>query len=300
MGIGMAMGEDYVYDSEGHLLNATFAEYQAPQAADMPELNHCFEIPAPSQTIPGGQKGAGESGTGAGSRCHRQCGGPCDGRAVYRSADYGRQDAAGVAGESPHRPEIFPLSRMTCLISQDRAMWRTGRNLRARWSCSFDPVFVSAPRLAGYGGNGFGRRRVRCEDSCRGAKPVAGLEGAPGEAERAVSLASLGELRGTRLAADGGLEIGSATTYASLAKGVFPGWQKELAAVAGNLADRSVRNMGTIGGGVCQADPRYDMPVLLSAADACFTLVSTRGKRVLEPTLFSTRPAVRILRSMKF
>ena len=64
MGIGMAMGEDYVYDSEGHLLNATFAEYQAPQAADMPELNHCFEIPAPSQTIPGGQKGAGESGTG--------------------------------------------------------------------------------------------------------------------------------------------------------------------------------------------------------------------------------------------
>jgi carbon-monoxide dehydrogenase large subunit len=64
MGIGMAMGEDYVYDSEGHLLNATFAEYQAPQAADMPELNHCFEIPAPSLTIPGGQKGAGESGTG--------------------------------------------------------------------------------------------------------------------------------------------------------------------------------------------------------------------------------------------
>ena len=101
-----------------------------------------------------------------------------------------------------------------------------------------------------------------------------------------VSLASLGELRGTRLAADGGLEIGSATTYASLAKGVFPGWQKELAAVAGNLADRSVRNMGTIGGGVCQADPRYDMPVLLSAADACFTLVSTRGKRVLGTDAF--------------
>ena len=64
MGIGMAMGEDYVYDKQGHLLNATFADYQAPQAADMPELTKMFEIPAPSTTIPGGQKGAGESGTG--------------------------------------------------------------------------------------------------------------------------------------------------------------------------------------------------------------------------------------------
>ena len=64
MGVGMAMGEDYVYDKDGHMLNATFAEYQAPLAADMPELDQCYEIPAPSTTIPGGQKGAGESGTG--------------------------------------------------------------------------------------------------------------------------------------------------------------------------------------------------------------------------------------------
>ena len=64
MGLGMATGEDYVYDEQGHMLNATFAEYQAPLAADMPELDQLFEIPAPSRTIPGGQKGAGESGTG--------------------------------------------------------------------------------------------------------------------------------------------------------------------------------------------------------------------------------------------
>jgi carbon-monoxide dehydrogenase large subunit len=30
----------------------------------VPELTNMREIPAPSQTIPGGQKGAGESGTG--------------------------------------------------------------------------------------------------------------------------------------------------------------------------------------------------------------------------------------------
>jgi carbon-monoxide dehydrogenase large subunit len=64
MGIGMALGEEYVYDDRGRMLNASFAEYQAPFAADLPELKKVHEIPAPSLTIPGGQKGAGESGTG--------------------------------------------------------------------------------------------------------------------------------------------------------------------------------------------------------------------------------------------
>ncbi|MGZ4537112.1 MAG: xanthine dehydrogenase family protein molybdopterin-binding subunit, partial [Nocardioidaceae bacterium] len=64
MGLGMALGEDYVYDDEGHLLNASFKDYMAPLATDMPELTKIYEIPAPSVTIPGGQKGAGESGAG--------------------------------------------------------------------------------------------------------------------------------------------------------------------------------------------------------------------------------------------
>jgi aerobic carbon-monoxide dehydrogenase large subunit len=64
MGLGMVLGEDYVYDSNGHLMNASFKDYLAPTATDIPELTKIFEIPAPSLTIPGGQKGAGESGTG--------------------------------------------------------------------------------------------------------------------------------------------------------------------------------------------------------------------------------------------
>jgi carbon-monoxide dehydrogenase medium subunit len=101
-----------------------------------------------------------------------------------------------------------------------------------------------------------------------------------------ISLASLPDLRGTRAGADGALAVGAATTYAALAKSEFPAWQQELSDVAGNLADRSVRNIGTIGGGVCQADPRYDMPVLLSAADATFTLLSVRGERLLTADAF--------------
>jgi carbon-monoxide dehydrogenase large subunit len=64
MGLGMVLGEDYVYDEDGHLTNASFKDYLAPTATDMPELTKIYEIPAPSVTIPGGQKGAGESGTG--------------------------------------------------------------------------------------------------------------------------------------------------------------------------------------------------------------------------------------------
>ncbi len=64
MGLGMALGEDYVYDESGHLLTTSLADYRVPYATEVPELTNISEIPAPSLTIPGGQKGAGESGTG--------------------------------------------------------------------------------------------------------------------------------------------------------------------------------------------------------------------------------------------
>jgi carbon-monoxide dehydrogenase large subunit len=64
MGIGMALGEEYTYDASGRLTSGSFKEYQAPYATELPELTKLYEIPAPSTMIPGGQKGAGESGTG--------------------------------------------------------------------------------------------------------------------------------------------------------------------------------------------------------------------------------------------
>lgn len=63
-GLGMALGEEYKYDDQGHLLNASFSNYAMPRATDVPEITKLFEIPAPSLTIPGGHKGAGESSTG--------------------------------------------------------------------------------------------------------------------------------------------------------------------------------------------------------------------------------------------
>ena len=103
--------------------------------------------------------------------------------------------------------------------------------------------------------------------------------------ERLMSIASLPDMKGTDLGPTGALEIGPATTYAALSKASLAGWHGEIAAVAGNLADRSVRNLGTIGGALCDANPRYDMPTLMVAANASFKLTSSSGQRiVLKPS----------------
>ncbi len=101
-----------------------------------------------------------------------------------------------------------------------------------------------------------------------------------------VAVSRLPELQGLSIAKDGTLAVGPATRYADLAKIDLPGWHAELAAVAGNLADRSVRNMGSVGGGICHADPRYDMPAFMSGVDASFTLDSLRGRRILRAGAF--------------
>ena len=103
---------------------------------------------------------------------------------------------------------------------------------------------------------------------------------------RLLSVASLPELSGIHRLPDGRLDIGAATTYAALSRERLTGWHAEIAAAAGNLADRSVRSLGTIGGAVCQAAPRFDMPTLLTAAGAQMQLHSITGERTLDATDF--------------
>ncbi|HEX2370332.1 MAG TPA: xanthine dehydrogenase family protein molybdopterin-binding subunit [Acidimicrobiia bacterium] len=60
-GIGQALYEGVVYDSEGQLLTSTLVDYQVPRATDAPPLTHARLVhPAPSNPL--GVKGAGESG----------------------------------------------------------------------------------------------------------------------------------------------------------------------------------------------------------------------------------------------
>lgn len=83
-----------------------------------------------------------------------------------------------------------------------------------------------------------------------------------------VDVARLPELSGVRL--DGGrLVIGAATRHADVAanetvRSALPG----LANLAAGIGDRQVRNMGTLGGSVANADPAADYPAALLALNA--------------------------------
>jgi aerobic carbon-monoxide dehydrogenase large subunit len=61
-GLGQALTERVVFDSEGQLLTATFMDYAMPRADDMPMIRFASE-PTPSLNNPMGMKGCGEAGT---------------------------------------------------------------------------------------------------------------------------------------------------------------------------------------------------------------------------------------------
>lgn len=58
-GMGWALNEEYVYDKDGHLLNASLLDYRMPTALDLPMLETILvEVPSPKH--PFGVRGVGE------------------------------------------------------------------------------------------------------------------------------------------------------------------------------------------------------------------------------------------------
>ena len=78
------------------------------------------------------------------------------------------------------------------------------------------------------------------------------------------------------------LAIGALTTHDTLGsdKSVKERFSLITDAVA-RIGDQQVRNLGTIGGSACHADPAGDIPTALLAADAQFVVEGKRGKRVV-------------------
>ena len=60
-GIGWALNEEYVYDDDGTMLNASFLDYRVPVASDLPMIETIIvEVPNPAH--PYGVRGVGETG----------------------------------------------------------------------------------------------------------------------------------------------------------------------------------------------------------------------------------------------
>jgi CO/xanthine dehydrogenase Mo-binding subunit len=59
-GVGWALNEEYVFDSEGRMENAGFLDYRMPVASDLPMLDAILVESAPNPRHPFGAKGVGE------------------------------------------------------------------------------------------------------------------------------------------------------------------------------------------------------------------------------------------------
>lgn len=83
------------------------------------------------------------------------------------------------------------------------------------------------------------------------------------------------------------VKIGALTTHAAVAasqelKAACP----ILVEAAAQIADPQVRNRGTIGGSLANADPAADYPTLTMALGATFTITGPKGERVIEAGKF--------------
>ena len=98
-----------------------------------------------------------------------------------------------------------------------------------------------------------------------------------------IDIGRVGELRGIS-AGDGSVRIGALTTHATIAaSNQVP---RALSEAAGKIGDPQVRNRGTIGGNIANADPGSDLPTVLTALGATIHITSAAGDRALAASDF--------------
>ncbi len=101
-----------------------------------------------------------------------------------------------------------------------------------------------------------------------------------------IDIARLPELLGIEVHADH-IEIGPATTHAGLACDARLRELLPLIPLAANvIADPTVRNRGTIGGSLVNADPSADWPAIMLALDAQMEVASINGSRSISADSF--------------
>jgi carbon-monoxide dehydrogenase medium subunit len=116
-----------------------------------------------------------------------------------------------------------------------------------------------------------------------GASLVAMINARIVEPDALVSLAGIPELSGISPSASGGFVIGAFTRHREVAQeSRLIGTLSVLTDAAGQIANATVRNMGTIGGAVAHADPGLDFPPALVAAGALIEIASLSGNRTVQ------------------
>lgn len=94
-----------------------------------------------------------------------------------------------------------------------------------------------------------------------------------------VDIGRIKELSGISVEGDS-LRIGALTTHNAIATSADVKTHcAVLAEAAALIGDQQVRNRGTIGGSLAQADPATDFPILITVLDATLTVAGAKGTR---------------------
>lgn len=120
-----------------------------------------------------------------------------------------------------------------------------------------------------------------------GATLVAMMNAELVEPSQLVSLRRVQALTGIEALPEGGVSVGAMVRHAAVA--AFPGFigqQRLLSAAAARIGHPAIRNMGTIGGSICHADPSADYPPAILAAEATVVVQGPEGRREIPAGAF--------------
>ena len=248
--IAQALYEETVYDENGQNLTGTLVDYLVPSAAEMPRMDSARTV-TPSPSNPMGVKGIGEAGTIAASCGRRQRRGGC---------------ALGARCPAPR--------------DADAAGARVGGHSAGEGGQLMIPEAFTYERA--------GSVAEALEHMGQGALPLAGghslvpaLKLRLSAPEALVDIARIPELSGIRVEG-GALVIGATTRHRVVAESAeVKANAAALAAAALSIGDQQVRNRGTIGGSLAQADPHGDLPAVALALGAEIVAQSASGTRTI-------------------
>jgi carbon-monoxide dehydrogenase medium subunit len=113
-----------------------------------------------------------------------------------------------------------------------------------------------------------------------------------------VDLNGIAELSGITSGAEGGLRIGAMTRHRAVELSPEVAARAPLLAEAMPfIAHSQIRSRGTLGGSLAHADPAAELPAVMVALGAQFTLQSARGERVVPAAEFFTGLFATVLES---
>lgn len=109
--------------------------------------------------------------------------------------------------------------------------------------------------------------------------------------KQVISLDKVEELTGIRKDEEGNLVLGATVTHREIEKSpLFNGAFQALQQACFTVGGIQIRNVGTIGGNLCNASPAADMPPVLLALDASVLLEGPNGSRRLPLQQFMLGP----------